>query len=220
MNIVEYCRQEKSGLLKEWCFEENGTNRPEQYAYTSHKKVWWKCEKGHFYQSALKDRVLGKTGCPYCEGKKVLPGFNDLKSLNPAAASEWHPEKNAPLTPEDVTVGSEKKVWWKCELGHEWQATVENRALKGNRCPYCAGRKAWPGYNDLATLCPDLMKEWEYTLNEGKDPTKMRPGCRQKVWWKCQEGHVWQAYIFSRTSQKRPGCPVCAGNVRRGRIHN
>ena len=31
----------------------------------------------------------------------------------PALLSEWDFEKNAPLTPDDVTSGSDKKIWWK-----------------------------------------------------------------------------------------------------------
>ena len=103
-------------------------------------------------------------------------------------------------------------VWWQCELGHEWRANIENRALKKQKCPYCAGKRAWPGYNDLATLYPELMEQWHPSLNEGVDPSFLRPASAKRVWWQCSEGHEWEAYVFSRTSKKRPGCPICAGN--------
>lgn len=207
----------KEHLIKEWEVEENA-GFDGDVAYASHMKIWWKCEQGHKWQSALCDRMLKDAGCPFCTNRKVLVGFNDLSHTNPELVKEWHPTKNGALTPEMITAGSEKKVWWQCELGHEWQAIVENRTLKGHICPYCSGKKAWPGFNDLATLYPELEKEWNYEINVEIDPTRIRPGCAKKVWWHCGEGHDWEAYIFSRTSQKRPGCPVCAGNAKPSKV--
>ena len=60
-----------------------------------------------------------------------------MQTINPALAEEWNYEKNTELTPEDVTANSNKKVWWKCSNGHEWQAVIYNRN-KGNGCPVCA----------------------------------------------------------------------------------
>lgn len=182
-----------------------------QITYASHKKVWWRCSSGHYWQCEVKDRTEKMSGCPYCSGRKSLSGINDLATLCPELAAQWHWEKNDGLSPEQFKPCSEKKVWWKCEAGHEWQAVIENRAVKGNKCPYCSGRKVLPGYNDLATLYPELMKEWHPTLNKDINPEKLRPGARLRVWWQCVHGHEWQAYLFSRTSKKRPGCPYCAG---------
>jgi hypothetical protein len=36
----------------------------------------------------------------------------------------------------DVTPNSDKKVWWKCKKGHEWQAIIGSRN-RGNGCPVC-----------------------------------------------------------------------------------
>jgi hypothetical protein len=37
-----------------------------------------------------------------------------------------------------VTFGSEKKVWWLCENGHEWMAVIGQRATsRFNKCPHC-----------------------------------------------------------------------------------
>ena len=37
---------------------------------------------------------------------------NSLAEVHPELVSEWS-EKNFPLTPDDITFGSNKKVWWK-----------------------------------------------------------------------------------------------------------
>ncbi len=73
---------------------------------------------------------------------------------------EWHPTKNGTLQPSDVTIGSGKKVWWKCLNGHEWQAAIANR-VKGQGCPYCSGKRLIKGENDLQTKYPDIAREWD-----------------------------------------------------------
>ena len=96
-------------------------------------------EKGHEWQASIADRNRGR-GCPYCIGKKVLKGYNDLQTVNPTLAKEWNYEKNKGITPKEVMPNSHKKVWWKCSEGHEWEAVIGNRN-KGNGCPYCASYK-------------------------------------------------------------------------------
>lgn len=51
------------------------------------------------------------SGCPYCAGRKVLPGFNDLETLYPDVAAQWHREKNGPLSARDVYTGSKIRIW-------------------------------------------------------------------------------------------------------------
>ena len=43
---------------------------------------------------------------------------NSLAEVHPELVSEWS-DKNLPLTPDDITFGSNKKVWWKGTCGHE-----------------------------------------------------------------------------------------------------
>ncbi len=128
---------------------------------------------------------------------------------------QWNSQRNN-IAKEKIGYASHKKVWWKCDHGHEWQASVENRAIQGNACPYCSGRKALAGFNDLATLYPEVAAEWCDELNTDVRVSDVRPGSGRKVWWKCNQGHTWEARIFSRTSDKRPGCPVCAGRKAKG----
>jgi|SaaInlStandDraft_7_1057024.scaffolds.fasta_scaffold262897_1 hypothetical protein len=58
-------------------------------------------------------------------GKIATPEYN-LEILYPDVAKEWHPTKNKLLTLKDVTPGCNKKVWWKCKGGHEWQTLASN----------------------------------------------------------------------------------------------
>ena len=68
--------------------------------------------------------------------KKLLVGYNDLASVNPLLAKEWHPTKNGSLKPTDVMSCATKKVWWQCNKGHEWEATIAHRKYYPS-CPQC-----------------------------------------------------------------------------------
>ncbi len=199
-------------LLREWDFEQNNVS-PEHLPAGSSRKVWWSCEKGHHWQALISSRARGM-GCPVCAGKVVVPGENDLASNYPAVAAQWHPSKNGKLTPENCSPASNRRVWWRCSLGHEYQAAVGARTVNGSDCPYCAGRKVLPGFNDLATLEPAVAASWHPTLNGKLTPQDVTAGSRRKVWWECPDGHAWKAVVYSRARGQKSGCPVCAGRVK------
>ncbi len=83
-----------------------------------------------------------------------------METLVPEIAQLWNYEKNGDLKPSQVSVGSNKRVWWKCEKGHEYQLTINDKAGKQHGCPICSNRIIIKGYNDLETLRPDLAGEW------------------------------------------------------------
>ena len=176
----------------------------------STQKVWWLCPNGHEYDACISDRVAGN-GCPYCAGRRVLFGYNDLKTLFPEIAAEWDYEKNAEekVTPENVIAGSTKEVWWKCKEGHSWKRKIEVRTHLGTGCPYCAGQRAIEGENDIASKFPELAKEWDYKLNGDRTPNNTMPGAGCDIHWICSRGHRYVTSPNNRTSANQ-GCPICA----------
>ena len=201
-------------LAMQWHPTKNGRLKPSEVLAGSSRKVWWRCRHGHEWQAEIRSRAAGKD-CPVCSGRIVVPGQNDLESYSPEIAAQWHPERNGVLLPSQVAIHSNRQVWWRCKLGHEWKSTVASRTFSRTACPYCAGRKVLPGFNDLKTLEPKVAAQWHPTLNEQLEPTMVTPGCRKKVWWKCTDGHEWKAVIYSRTGNQMCGCPVCAGRSAR-----
>ena len=192
----------------EWDSSKNTPLMPSDVTPSCHRKVWWKGPCGHSYEAKVSNRVRG-TGCPYCCGRAVLKGFNDLQSCQPELLIEWDYNKNT-ILPDAIHCRSNTKIWWKCKLGHEWENTVENRA-KGHRCPYCIGKKAVCGINDFETMNPALMEEWDYEKNISINPKTLTFQSRKKVWWKCKKGHEWKAEIYER--RHGSDCPVCKRNV-------
>jgi len=131
--------------------------------------------------------------------------------LTPALLAEWHWGKNI-LTPDQVTLKSSKSVWWKCKTNpaHEWEARIANRA-KGSGCPYCSGKKVFPGETDLATTHPLISAQWHPTKNGEVLPTQVSAGSNKTFWWLCDvdSAHEWDAQPNSRKNGQ--GCPFCAG---------
>ena len=200
-------------LAAEWHPTKNGVLLPTATSAGSNKKVWWRCSScAHEWQAMISNRTVGGTGCPACANKTIVPGRNDLATTHPALAAEWHPTKNGDLLPTAVSAGSNKRVWWRCQIcAHEWQTKVIYRALDGNGCPACAGRTI--GRNDLATTHPAVTAEWHPTKNGELYPTGVSTGSGKKVWWLCSScAHEWQATVGDRALSGR-GCPACANKT-------
>jgi mRNA-degrading endonuclease toxin of MazEF toxin-antitoxin module/DNA-directed RNA polymerase subunit RPC12/RpoP len=132
---------------------------------------------------------------------------NSLASVHPELIPEWS-ERNLPLTPDKITFGSNKRVWWKGACGHEWETSVKARS-KGEKCPICSGARVIEGINDLVTLKPLLAQEWS-EKNKLK-PTEVSVASHKKIIWKCKHGHEWEASVKSRTINGT-GCPYCSHN--------
>lgn len=194
-------------LMQEWHPNKNISLTPESINAGSNKVVNWlgKCE--HEWEAKVCHRTQDKPiGCPYCSGRSVLIGYNDLSSTFPYIAAEWHPQKNKNLTPEEVTYRTGQKVWWQDSLGHEWEASVANRTSYNSGCPICKNQKVLIGYNDFASQQPERAKKWNYTKNHPLLPTEFTQWSSKKVWWLCENNHEWEAAISGRH-----GCPICSG---------
>ena len=110
---------------------------------------------------------------------------------------EWDKEKNASFTPDNVTRGSSRKMWWKCEKGHSYLTEIRLKT-QGCKCPYCTNRMVIAEENSLAATNPELAAQWDLARNGDLKPTQVVGGSSKKVWWRCGQGHSWCAGIASR----------------------
>lgn len=215
MTLADYFPAKAPEMAAMWHPTRNGTLTPRDVTPASHRKVWWTCAQGHVWEAVIGSVVRDGSGCPYCAGKRAIPGETDLATLRPDILEQWDYEKNGGIDPSAILPSTHDRVWWRCSLGHSWQAMVFSRTKeKGAGCPYCTGKKVLSGFNDLGTLKPKLAEQWHPTLNGGLGPEEVSLGSNRKVWWRCGAGHVWQAAVYSRTRSKGTGCPVCAGMVK------
>jgi hypothetical protein len=138
----------------------------------------------------------------------VHVGFNDLATTHPQLVAEWDYERNAPLTPQQTTFGTARKIYWLCPKGHSYKSNLVSRASGNKSCPFCSGHRVLAGFNDLATTHPQLVAEWDYERNAPLTPEQVSIGSNTKVAWLCPEGHEYLSVVNSRNRGR--GCPVCA----------
>ena len=200
----------------EWHPTKNGKITPDLFIPGSSEVVWWLCPKcGNEWESSIFNRTKGH-GCDVCATQKRK--ITKKKSLLTSRGSidkewcllDWDYEENE-YGPEHYTNGSGERVSWRCHIcGHKWKATICDRTRNyKNGCPLCSGKTIVTGINDLKTLKPELMNEWDYTANVGIDPTKIGRGSHLVASWICSKcAHKWNAQIYNRANGS--GCPECA----------
>jgi hypothetical protein len=204
------------GLLSEWAFDLNEKGPQEHFANTN-AKLWWRClSQGHVWDATPANRVNQGQGCPYCSGKRVVPGSTDLETLFPEVATQWHPTMNGDKTPSTTGPSSHEVIWWQCPIVHEhvYDLSVAKRTGRGQGCGFCAGRRVLLGNNDLATLDPDKAARWHPTRNGALSPSEVTVGSDLRVWWLCRDStcnREWEAYVYAQSR-----CPGCERFTSRG----
>lgn len=200
-------------IAEEWDYERNLLDGPEDYTFVSVQKKWWKCKDcGNIWETTIKRRCVCGNGCPSCARKKVWKKRYETMSVgitDPALLEEWDYELNE-NGPECYTARSNKTVNWHCKkCGYRYKSKISNKA-NGRKCACCQRKVVVPGINDLATTHPSIVAEWDYELNGNMKPQDFLAGTRRKVFWRCSEGHSYEASINHRTSSGRgTKCPVC-----------
>lgn len=185
---------------------------PTQVTVASKTKVWWTGECGHDFFASVGARTVSGTACPYCAGQKILIGFNDLATTHPDIVKQWHPTKNIEYTPQSITAGTNKKVWWIGECGHEFFVGVAERIRVGasKGCLYCAGKKILAGFNDLASNFPDIAKELSPSNKLKADEVSAKSTV--KYLWVCSNGHEYMKAVRDRT-RNNARCNHCSSKV-------
>ena len=197
-------------IAEEWHPTKNRNLKPSQVSYSSNKKVWWLCPKGHPYDRPVNTRTRKnrKGGCPYCAGKRVNDD-NSLSSQKPSLAKEWHPTKNDDMTPSQVAPNAHKRVWWQCkeDQNHEWEAYISN-IRRGRSCPVCA--KKTRAEKAVATRRANALKELKESAAK-KGFTLISTsylGSREKHLFKCKNNHE-SKHSPRMFKEKNPQCTHC-----------
>ena len=203
--------KDDSRLFESWDQQANPGKDPSKIAATATDNFGWRCKLEHTWKASAYARFKYLNECPYCEGKKIWAGFNDLKTLFPSVAKEWSDENT--ISPNLVSPGNNGPFKWVCSHGHWWEASPSNRTRGrngGTNCPVCTNRRVQSGFNDLATTHPMLAQQWDFERNEGLTPEQVLFKRKDSCWWKCALGHFWSCPPRSRyRGNKLMGCPYC-----------
>lgn len=202
-------RNNKEYLLKE--YSKKNKRSPFEVSYGDNDEFVWDCSTcGSDYTMSLIMRTGQKCGCPYCAGMRVN-NTNNLSTLKPEIAKEWHPLLNN-ISPSEITSNSKKAVWWICKEGHEWEASVSNRTNPKltSGCPKCAGR------NKTHDEFLKRLKINNLNFKSGKFKVIGEySGSNKRIKCKCNlHNHEWSPIAASLNNGT--GCPIC--NLSRGEL--
>ena len=185
-------------VIEEWDYEANILT-PFDISSGMEKIVNWVCrECNATWRASIRYQCQKGHKCTKC---------NSLGILYPEVSKDWDFKANYPLTPFDVFYGTPKTYQWKCYKNpmHKWETSpmskVNNyKRYSANGCPYCNNKKIDQG-NCLATLYPEIAKDWDYKANHPLTPLDVAPRSDKKVWWKCHKkncGHRVEIKIHKR----------------------
>ena len=176
----------------------------------SKKMANWKCPVcGKRFRKIIGFRVYRLENGSYqfrpCTHGNNVPKVSDIPEL----MKFWDKNKNI-LNPEETPINSKEKAFWKCKkCGYEWKSSISTRYGSSDKCMCCDYRKVIrPGINDVATLIPEIMTEWDEEKNkkEGISIAGEGIGSRTKAYWKCpicgKESYI---AIGSRIIKKKDG---------------
>jgi len=181
-------------IAAQWHPTLNGDLTPNKVSASYEKPVWWLGECGHSSRKRVNLKVKSPNGCLECVS---------IVFTNPDIAKEWHPTLNGDLTPNKVSAGSDKEIWWLETCGHITQSLVSARIKRKKGCSECLS---------LSVAHLHLAAEWHPTLNGDLTFDQISIGFKEKIWWLGKCGHEWEARLQGRAYLKQ-GCSVCAGKV-------
>ncbi len=192
-------------------------------------KVWWVGDCGHDFEQAVRYRLRSVTrSCPAC-ARGIDPARLRTRTApraiarNPLASHEaarlWDSERNADLTPAQVSAGSDHKAWWLCpDCDGSWEAMVKNvvkcvnASNDSHGCPHCASRQ-----RAAVTFDQHLYADmWHPTKNEALRANEVGNGSGHRAWFVGDCGHEFHQRVETRTSSAHRLCPRCA-HLQRGR---
>ena len=121
----------------------------------------WICPTCHGdYPARIIDVINGVADCPYCSGRKALPGKTSFVALHPDLMEDWDFIANYCLVnPDEILDTYSQKVWWNCKRSSEHKCPLSpaDKVFYQKRhresCPYCKGRRRKKRFsNDICQM--------------------------------------------------------------------
>ena len=98
---------------------------------------------------------------------------------------------------------------YKCNSCPNEEWILRDNLLKGTSCNVCKGKKALRGYNDVATVRPDLVK---YFVNE-EDAYNHTVGSGKKVKLKCPDCGYEKSMLINTLNKRGFSCNSCGDGI-------
>lgn len=186
-------------------------------------KFWWLCERNHSYQKSIHSALSSKH-CPECRnlifttdsngieyetyGRLSSVAYEDsIAARYPELAKRFH--SDSPFKPDQITIMSNRKILIICENHVEPWETCAESLLVGRECVYCLGKSVLPGFNDFATIYPELAKQ--FTVDSPNDATEVTIGSTKTITVQCPDCG------YKRKTKPRnfrnKNCGVCSNKI-------
>lgn len=178
-------------------------------SYNTERKVYWTCQTcGGDYLYPVNKRQIGDNSCPYCNHVRLKTGINDLTITNPELAKEWASTN----TKQANEVGEWQSYvgYWLCpDCGTVYPCEVRNRSVGDDSCPVCANKQVKKGFNDLATLDPELADMLSPNCERKAD--EILRTCSYEALWTCPECAGEYRRPVKTKAHDNSDCPYCNG---------
>lgn len=177
---------------------------PEEVYYNTTSPVLWECPTcSGTYAFPVSDKREGNVSCPYCNGRRVLSGFNEIPSW---LIKEYSLKNEVPIS--EYPVNSVHKVLWTCPTCHgDYLYRICDREIGDDSCPYCRHKKILSGFNSFADTDPDLAKEWS---SDNPDlPSEYMKSSWYRALWTCPTCHGNYFYRICDRELDDDSCPYC-----------
>lgn len=177
---------------------------PEEVYYNTTSPVLWECTTcSGTYAFPVSDKREGNVSCPYCNGRRVLSGFNEIPSW---LITEYSLKNEVPIS--EYPVNSVHKVLWTCPTCHgDYLYRICDREIGDDSCPYCRHKKILVGFNSLADTDPDLAKEW--SSGNSDLPSEYMKSSTHRALWTCPTCHGNYFYRICDRELDDDSCPYC-----------
>jgi hypothetical protein len=185
-------------LSKLWDEKKNGAAG--SVLVRSFRPAWWRCESGHSFQRSPRS-MLSDSTCPDC---RRGPSANSIAKARPSIVPLWNTEKNGTLSPTTIDATHTGNTWWRCPKGHDFQRSPL-LMIRDSSCPVCA-----VAAKSLAVVSPSAAAEWHPQRNGEMTPSQVGADHMMNAWWRCPNGHDYQATVRSRVRGSGK-CPTCFG---------
>jgi Zn finger protein HypA/HybF involved in hydrogenase expression len=93
-----------------------------------HKKLSWRCARGHEWEARPSSIKSMGAWCPKCSGKKFRATIEEMQALA---------KKYNGRCLSSTYLGALTKLRWQCNKGHEWEATPASVKNAKHWCPVC-----------------------------------------------------------------------------------
>jgi very-short-patch-repair endonuclease len=212
--------------------------KPNQVFKCSGKKFWFKCDScPHSFESRISNITSLNRWCPYCAiplkklcndsncticFEKSFASFKDITIKGNKKVELWDYDKNE-IKPNQVSKGSDKKCWFKCDsCYHSFESSLDKiSGLNSRWCPYCSNKKlcddnncsicfekTFASYKGVTIKGTKKVELWDNDKNKLK-PNQVFKCSQKKYWFNCDSCPYSFESSLSKVSGLNRWCPLC-----------